>query len=140
LLAYRSHSEAELRSRLQRAGFDDRVTEAALERLRSLHYINDEAFARNWATSAQKRGFGSKRIEQELTAKGISEALAREAIRESFGGTDETEHAKKLLRKTYKGKNLKEPKTLRRAAAFLDRRGYSESVIAMALREYSDDN
>jgi SOS response regulatory protein OraA/RecX len=72
-------------------------------------------------------------------AKGISESLAREVTGESFGGTDETENAKKLLQKTYKGKNLKEPKTLRRAAAFLERRGYSESVIATALRQYSDD-
>lgn len=113
------------------AGYTERIIQNTLERLRSLHYINDEIFARNWAfTSAQSRGHGSKRIEQELTAKGVSESLVREIIRETFGETDETENAKKLLEKRYRGKNLSDPKILQRAAAFLQRAGYSSKIIS----------
>jgi regulatory protein len=107
-----------------------------LERLRSLHYIDDEAFARNWAlTRTQNRGDGPKRIEQELRAKGIVQSLVRVIIRETFSQVDETENARKLLQKRYHGKNFSDPKIIRRAASFLQGRGYSSSVIADILKE-----
>jgi regulatory protein len=69
-----------------------------LEKLRSLNYLNDEAFARNWARSrAETRGYGPKRIEQELRSKGIGQALIREVMRETFGQLDESARAKSLL-------------------------------------------
>ena len=100
-----------------------------MERLRSLHYINDEAFARSWTLTQGNRGYGIKRIEQELKAKGVGQSVIREAVRETLHQTNETESATKLLEKKYQGKNLSDPKILRRAAAFLQRRGYSGQII-----------
>ena len=55
------------------------------EKLRSLHYLNDETFARGWALGrAQGRGYGPKRIEQELKSKGIAQSLIRDVLRETF--------------------------------------------------------
>jgi regulatory protein len=112
-----------------------------IEKLQSLHYLNEEAFARSWAlTRAQSRGFGPKRIEQELKHKGIGQSLIQEALRETFEQVDEAERAKRLLTRHFKGGDLTEPKTLRRAAAFLQRRGYSSNVIFNLLRYSIEDD
>ena len=111
-----------------------------IEKLWSFHYLDDEAFARSWAlVRAQDGGYGPKRIDQELTSKGIGRPLIREALRETFDQVDEAERAKRLLAKRFKDENLTEPKVLRRAAAFLQRRGYGSEVIFDLLR-YSEED
>lgn len=91
--------------------------------------------ARNWARGrAESRGYGPKRIEQELTARGIRQSLIRDVVRETFEPPGEKEKAKILLEKRFKDKDLSEPKVLRQAAAFLQRRGYSDTVIFDLLR------
>lgn len=95
-----------------------------------MSYLNDEAFARSWALSrAETRGYGAKRIEQELKSKGISLAVTRQAIREAFEREGEKEKAKKLLAKRFGEGGLKDSKVLRRAIALLQRRGYSSEII-----------
>ena len=129
-LRYRSRSEAEVKRRLVRGGYPSAIIEETLERLRSLHYIDDEAFARDWARArTQNRGDGPKRIEQQLCAKGVAPSLAREVIRETFSQIDEIENARKLLQKRYHGNHFSDPQITRRAAAFLQRRGYSGKAI-----------
>ena len=98
-LGYRPRSEAELRSFLVQRGHSAAITERTLEKLCSLNYLNDETFARNWARSrAETRGYGPKRIEQELRTKGIAQALIREVVRETFGQVDESEKSKIAFR------------------------------------------
>jgi len=111
-----------------------------LEKLCSLNYLNDETFARNWARSrAETRGYGPNRIEQELRTKGIAPALIREVVGETFGQVDEWKKAKSLLEKRFKSKQFADPKILRRAAGFLQRRGYSNKVIFDLLKPLGDD-
>ena len=106
-----------------------------MEKLRSLNYLNDETFARNWARSrAQSRGYGPNRIEQELRAKGIAPTLLHKVVRELFTDMDEAENAQRVLAKKFKGQDLSEPKARTRAAVFLQRRGYSSKVIFGLLR------
>jgi regulatory protein len=117
------------------------TTERALEKLRALNYINDETFARNWASGrATGRGYGPKRIHQELQKKGIREALIREVVRETFAQGEEREKAKSVLEKRFKDKQLSDPKMLRRAAGFLERRGYSSQVIFALLGSTAADD
>ena len=111
------------------------------EKLRSLQYLNDETFARGWALGrAQDRGYGPKRIEQELKSKGIRQSLIRDVLRETFDEVDEAAQAKRLLTKHFKAGDFTEPKTLRRAAAFLQRRGYSSKVVFNLLRYAIEDD
>jgi len=106
-----------------------------VEKLRHLNYVNDETFAQNWARSrAHSRGYGPNRIEQELRAKGIAPTLLREVVNELFSDMHEAEYAERLLAKRFKGQNLSEPEARTRAAAFLQRRGYSNKVIFDLLR------
>jgi regulatory protein len=134
-LGFRSRSEAELRHYLQQRGFSTTAVDAAIRRLISLNYLNDEVFARNWALSrAQNQGHGPVKIAQELRIKGVAPLVIRTALRETFDQVDEAAAARRLLTKRFKGERLTEPKAARRAAAFLQRRGYSSKVIFDLLR------
>jgi SOS response regulatory protein OraA/RecX len=50
-------------------------------------------------------------------------------VRETFAQHGETKKAKILLAKRFKNKKFEDPKMVRRAIAFLQRRGYSNKVI-----------
>ena len=133
-LGYRSRSEAEVRYYLRRLGCAPTLIDPTIDRLRSLNYLNDENFARSWALGrAHGRSYGPRRIEQELRSKGVGQPAIRQAVHEAFDEIDETSRAKRLLERHFKGKDLNQ-KTLRRAVAFLLRRGYSSKVIFNLLR------
>jgi regulatory protein len=140
-LGYRSRSEAEIRRYLSRRGYSPGAADSVIEKLRSLNYLNDETFARSWALArAQDHGWGPRRIEQELRSKGVDQTLIRTVLRETFDQVDEDERANRLLTKHFKGSDLSEPKTMRRAAAYLQRRGYSSKAIFNLLRYSVEDD
>jgi regulatory protein len=140
-LGYRSRSEAEIRRYLSRRGYTPGAADSVTEKLRSLSYLNDETFARSWALArAQDHGHGPSRIEQELRSKGVDQTLIRIVLRETFDQVDEEERAKRLLAKHFKGGDLSDLKTMRRAAAFLQRRGYSSKVVFNLLRYSVEDD
>ncbi len=129
-LSYRPRSEAEVRNHLRERGYVDAAIDRSVERLRQLNYLNDNNFARSWAASKiAGRGYGPRRIEQELRAKGIGPALIREVVTEVFRDGDEARQARRLVEKRYHKLEPNDDKTLRRAVAFLQRRGYSSKVI-----------
>ena len=140
-LAYRSRTEAEIRRYLRRRGHAPEVTDSVVEKLRTLSYLNDESFPRGWALArAQDRGFGPRRIEQELRNKGVDQPLIRIVLRETFRQVDERDRPKRLLTKHFNGDDLGEPKIARRAAAFLQRPGYSGKVVFDLLRYSMEDD
>jgi regulatory protein len=111
-----------------------------IDKLRSLNYVNDATFARTWALSrVEDRGYGPRKITQDLKTKGISQNVIGEIIRELFDQDNEQEAAKKIILKRFGGASLEEPKVLRRAVAFLQRRGYSDQVILDLLKYPTDD-
>ncbi len=130
-LDYRPRSEAEVRIKLTQLGFSQPIIETTLEKLRSLKFLDDETFARGWALGrVQGRGFGPLRVERELQQKGVAETLISQIVQENFSRQGGIEVGKKLLERRFKDKDLGDVKVLRRAVAFLKRRGYQISVIA----------
>ena len=139
-LSYRARSEAEVRSKLAQSGFSPKIIAATLAKLRSLKLLNDETFARSFAEARiEDRGYGPLRVEGELRQRGIEKALVGRLLDESFGRNGGKARAQALVEKRFGGKNLTDTKTLRRAAAFLQRRGYRDSVIAEVLNQPLDD-
>jgi regulatory protein len=135
LLDYRPRSEAELRSRLSRSGFSPECTEPVLEKLRSLNLLNDGTFAREWARGKAERGYGPLRVEQELRQKGIAPSLIGDVLRETFDEDRGRTRAKALLERKFRGMDLADRRILRRAAGFLERRGYRDGDITEILKE-----
>jgi regulatory protein len=140
-LGYRARSEAEVRTKLTQSGFSANIVEPTLEKLRSLKLLDDEAFARSFTqVRIEGRGYGPLRLERELRQKGVAQALVRLVLDESFGKREGQERARELLTKRFRGKDLTEAKNLRRAIAFLQRRGYRDAVIAEIVRQPMGDD
>jgi regulatory protein len=140
-LAYRPRSAAELSARLARAGFHPHEIEAALEKLRSLKLLDDEAFARSFAQGRiENRGYGPLRLERELRLKGVAKPLIERILEESFGAEQGKTRARALLERRFRGQDLNDLKIARRAVGFLRRRGYKDAVISEILRQPVGDD
>lgn len=140
-LAYRARSAAEVHNHLVSRGYSAAAADAALEKLHSLGYLDDKSFAHDWAAARfVSRGYGPKKIAQELHSKGISDVVIRDVLREICGPPSEAERARGLLERRFDSENLADPKVARRAAGFLQRRGYTLQVIGALLKYPAQDD
>lgn len=135
LISYRDYAKKEL---IDKVAKDSSVDAAirAVERLEELGLINDERFARRYATDLinlkHLSPFGAKR---KLLEKGIDRDLADAVINELDCDVDENITA--IIDKKY-AKNLFDEKGRRRCVNGLMRLGYSYSDIKSALSQYTD--
>src|SRR5512143_443683 len=71
-LTIRPRSRAEVEKKLREREFPQHIITSVIDHLLRLGYLNDEQFARQWAASrVRSRGFGRRRLEQELRVRGI---------------------------------------------------------------------
>jgi len=134
LLAIRPRSRAELAARLLQDAPTE-VVQRTLDRLRAEGLVDDEQFARLWATSRRVvRQFGAARIRRELIQKGVDRETAERALRE-LDPADEVALAEEAARRRLgRYARLDRTTAVRRLFAFLARRGFSTSTILRALR------
>ena len=135
-LTIRSRSKAEIVKKLYDKEFSPSVIETVMEHLFRLGYVDDRKFACQWAASrARLRGYGRKRIEQELRQKGVGQETIREALGEAIPLEDEQETARKVAEKKLRTmKNLEPEARKRRLAGFLERKGFPHEIIWDILR------
>jgi SOS response regulatory protein OraA/RecX len=116
-LARRDLTAAELSTRLERAGFDERARLEALERLREFHYVDDRRVARERARSLAERSASDAAIRAELIHRGVDEQTLECAL---AGLEPEQLRAQAVAERLGGGM---------RAARALARRGFSDDVI-----------
>ncbi len=135
-LAVRPRSGAEVKQRLAEKQFAADVIHAVLADLDRLGYINDRDFAGQWARSRVRlRGFGRRRIEQELRGKGISRDVIHETLADVFEDSSEADVARREAEKKLKTLARFEPAVRRRRlAGFLERKGFSSEIISGILK------
>jgi len=144
LLAVRPRSESELIQRLRRKGVDENVINEAIDKLRTLGYVNDEDFARFWVQNREQFSpMGSRRLKFELRQKGVESDTVDEVLEDEVG-QDEYELAYRAARsklRSYTG--LEYQDFYRRMGGFLSRRGFdyetSSKVIKQLWRELHAD-
>ncbi len=130
-LSYCGRSEAEVKAKLYQQRFPPKVVQITLEKLRSLKVLDDEAFARSWASArVEGRGYGPVRVVRELQEKGVAKPLVDQVVKEIFSPEEVRDRAKRLLEKRFRSEDLSDARVLRRAVGFLRRRGYRDSTIA----------
>jgi regulatory protein len=136
-LTIRPRSRKELANKLQDKEFSDDIIAAVSEHLTRLGYLDDIKFAAQWAASRIRgRGFGRRRIEQELRIKGISSDIIKATITTLFEEAPEAETARKEAEKKLKTLTRFEPEVRRRRlAGFLERKGFSSEIIRAILRK-----
>jgi regulatory protein len=133
LLRRAARTEAELEARLVALGYRRQTAAATVARCRELGWVGDTAFAHERARSLRARGAGSLRIEADLAARGLPEALVAEAVEASREGLAERTWAERALGRL--ARDLGEPRARGRAWRLLAARGFPEEVVAELLGE-----
>ena len=135
LLSRRPHGTKELIKKLCEKGHEKTSVEKACDRLLELGLLNDEEFARILATELyERKGYGIKRIKQELIFRGIDREIAENAI-ETLD-IDTQNRIILVIKKKYLNK-IDDEKGRKRAIDGLMRLGYSYSDIKTALNSIS---
>ena len=127
LLAVRSRSSLEVQQKLEAKGYMGRVIELVLYKLTKERFLDDRAFAREWAAARVERQLGKRRIVQELRQKGIGRELAEQALEKLEAESDMEEPARRLAAKLIKRvqKEPDERKGMQKVMAAMARRGFS---------------
>lgn len=137
LLNARDYSEARLREKLRGKGFDETDIDAALGQMVSEGWVNDLRFAERFAESALACGrYYGPRLRQEMRRRGLSPELVSEVLGRVLGEHDQAEEVRTIIDRRFSGFSYStaSDREKRRAAGFLQRRGFSLSVIMAGLR------
>ncbi len=149
LLAGRARTEAQLRSRLCRAGLADQSDEVVAW-LARLGYLDDGAYARARASALLASGrLGPRMVEHRLRAAGVPPALSRAALEAALGagasasGTSpspEVALCRAALERRLRGADPAslDDRTRARLARLLLARGFSGQAVARALHLQED--
>ena len=108
--------------------------DAVADRLEELGLLNDENYAVQVARHYAAKGYGARKIRDELFRRGVPRAYWDGAL-EHLG--DPSDAIEALLEKKLRGWNG-DPKELKRASDALARRGFSWNDISAALRRYEE--
>lgn len=127
---------------LTRKEFLQENIEYALNRLESEQLVDDEQYARQFATSRMRSGLkGRLMIKQELQQRGVSKQAAAEALSE-LDTDSELAAAKTLAEKKVRLVKGDRNQKRMKLTAFLMRRGFPGSVVREALRglDWKEEN
>ena len=128
-IAYRPRSEAEVRVRLDKAGFGENEIERIVKKLKKYNYLNDLEFAKLWINDRMKiNPRGKKVLKIELLKKGINKDIVDSAI---AGIADEAEQEmiKKIISKKQKANGTNQLLIDEKIISFLLRRGFRYDTI-----------
>jgi regulatory protein len=142
-LASKMRTERELRRLMQRRAEPGeeggRAMDAVVVRLKEMKYLSDERFAADY-TRMRKEGekFGRRRVQQDLSAKGVAKELVGEAVGAAYEGVDEVALAREYVAR----KRMKQPagekkkQESARVMGRLLRAGFSAGTVFKVLREW----
>jgi regulatory protein len=142
-LARRMRTERELRRLMSlRAEPGDsgmHAIDAVVLRLKQMNYLSDSRFAADYTRlRKENQKLGSRRVQQDLAAKGISGELIGQAVGTAYADSDEAALAREYIaRKRIRrpaGENMQ--KEAARATGRLLRAGFSPGTVFKVLREW----
>jgi regulatory protein len=109
---------------------------AVVTRLLDQHYLDDPAFASTYTRLRQEnQAFGKRRVQQELTRKGVQADLVASAIETAYAEVSEEELAKRYIAR----KRIEKPQDDKQAARLIRRllgAGFSFAIITKLLKTW----
>jgi len=137
LLGRRDYTTAELGDRLRARGFEPSEVERTLRDLTGEGLVDDRRVAgAHVRLASQVKNRGRRRIERELTARGLDPVVVHEALAALPAEEDEAAIRRILARKQLPQRLS--PADHRRLYAQLLRRGFGAETIARTLRSRED--
>ena len=132
LLSRKPQSRRELERKLTQWEASEEETAALCDRMEELGYLNDAEYAAKVVRHYSAKGFGVRKLRDELYRRGVPRDLWDEALEQAKAPDDAIDAfvAKKLAGKTPDQKELK------KISDALARQGHSWSDISAALRRY----
>ena len=130
LLTRKPQSRKELERKLKEWGAGEAESAALCDRMEELGYLNDASYAAQVVRYYSAKGFGEKKLRDELYRRGIPREMWDDALEQA---QDPAEAIDAFVSKKLAGKDL-DRKQLQKVSAALARRGYSWSDINDALR------
>ncbi len=144
LLAARDRSVAEVKRRLESAGFSEPTIASTVAWLSDLGYLDDERFAGRFVSEKAKSGWGERRLRIELARKGVE----RKQVDQVLVASQEDEEVSRaqdealvgLVRRRF-ARRWEEDRegSERRLTGFLLRRGYGWDDVSRLIRLMDGD-
>jgi regulatory protein len=127
LLARRDHSYQELVNKLTVRGYTAAMIYKLLDAFKEKGMVDDARFAAQYVSARFHRGFGIKRIINELKLRGIDEAIIAEHTK--IADNDCLAEMQRLLAKRMKNKSMQEVKQKAKLIRFFLNRGFTKTQI-----------
>jgi len=112
---------------------------AVVARLADQHYLDDRAFASTYTRLRQEnQSFGKRRVQQELTRKGVQAELVASTLETAYAQVSEEE----LVRRYVARKRIKKPQDEKETARLVRRlvgAGFSFAIISTLLKSWELD-
>jgi regulatory protein len=133
-LSFRRRTEKQVREKLKKKEFDEKIIDATIDKLKEFDLINDLEFATSWVKDRLAfKPRGKKLLKQELWKKGIKKDIIEQVTDQLC--QDEDKSAFQLVEKIKKRyKNLEPNVAKRRMFNLLLRRGFSYETTKYALK------
>ena len=131
LLMSKPQSRKELGRKLREWEAPDGEAEAICDRLEELGYLNEAEYAGRIVRHYAAKGFGERKLRDELYRRGVPRELWEEALAQV---EDNSETIDAFLEKKLKGG--RDPKDIKKVSDALARRGFRWPEISDALRRY----
>lgn len=132
LLSRKPQSRKELERKLREWEAGEEEIAALCDRMEELGYLNDAAYATQVVRHYSAKGFGVKKLRDELYRRGVPRDLWDEALEQA---EDPAESIDAFVAKKLAGKPA-DRKELKKVSDALARRGYQWSDISAALSRY----
>ena len=138
LLSRREHSKRELRSKLQRGGYEKEEIESSVEKVAARDYQSDDRFGVVIARTRVAQGYGPARIRAELKSHGLTDAIVRAAIEAT--DADWLGVAAHQLKRRFGATSPADAAERGRRAQFLLRRGFDPATVRAVTRADVDES
>lgn len=130
LLARREHACQELKNKLARHVHDADLIERVVAELADEGLQSDLRYAQSMLYSKAQRGFGPMRLQADLQAAGVDEAIVAQAMADL--DTDWQEQARQARHKRFGPEKPTDYKVRAKQMRFLQRRGFDMDQIMAA--------
>ena len=141
LLQKRDYTEKQLRDKLAEGLYPEKSIDAAIEYVRSYHYIDDERYIRDYI-SYHMTDKSRNRIVQDLMGKGISKDVllpVMDELYEESSENPEDSQIQRLLEKKHFSPDM-DYNDKQKIIAFLLRRGFSLDSIRRNIDDFRTDS